>query len=54
MEELKRIAKENNNLLNEIKSMLVQFLSPEHIQKQEIINLLTNILANILVYNQKR
>ena len=54
MQELKQIAQENNQLLKEIKSLLLQFLSPEQKQRQEIHNLLTNILANLLVYRQNR
>lgn len=54
MENTKEILLENNKLLKEIKSMLEKLLSPEYNQKQEIHNLLTNILANLLIYKQNR
>ena len=54
MKNINEIIIENNQLLKEIKNMLIQLLSPEHAQKQEVVNLLTNILANLLVYNQRK
>jgi hypothetical protein len=54
MEKLKQIVEENNQLLKEIKSMLTHLLSPGHMQQQEATNLLTNVIANLLVWKQNR
>lgn len=49
MEELLKIAKENNQLLKEILSILKEITSPEHIRQADDKALAINILADIIV-----
>jgi hypothetical protein len=54
MEEIKKLLQENNQMLKEIKMWIDKQNSPETVMNREAANLLTNVIANLLVWKQNR
>ena len=54
MEEIKKLLQENNQMLKEIKMWIDKQKSPEAVMNREAANLLTNVIANLLVWKQNR
>ena len=54
MEEIKKLLQENNQMLKEIKMWIDKQSSPETVMNREAANLLTNVIANLLVWKQNR
>lgn len=54
MEEIKKLLQENNQMLKEIKMWIDKQNSPEKVMNREAANLLTNVIANLLVWKQNR
>lgn len=54
MEELLQLTRENNQMLKEILTFIHQYNSQDQQMNREVANLLTNVIANLMVWKQSR
>lgn len=54
MEELLKLTRENNQMLKEILTWIQQYNSQDQQMNREAANLITNIIANLMVWKQNR